>query len=379
MRDGSTSSSYGGDVVVYRSFAPRLDDEPPAFADALAVLDRLQHRLGLLLADDRVARRLARQSRRRTRETLLKRMADPAVVVRQRRRPYRDRPQATATDRAGHYTRLLDRLDAVKRPQDATALSRLHGALNGDHDPSWRKTQQLWGTDAAWIETPPAVKVPDLIDRVLHWAGHTEAPPAVVGSALAGEILAVQPFDEGNDHVAPFLLRLTLHQAGYAGADLIPLKETAVLDEEGAYVLAQALTTDDPSLWIGHCLENLQGAYEETVQAAEFAARLMDETNERQWRLAIWFRDRTKEDPSHPWRFREIHNVFVNVPPRTLKRDLSRLRELGVILMEGKLKSARYRYVGLPAQDPSPPHDDGPYAPSPARPARKSAAKKATR
>lgn len=337
-----------GVPIRYRSISAELEGPVPETVrrhlDALMGAELL---LCKRIKDDRVARRVVRRGRRRIEADLA---CDPPRKLQpgpRLRVPYRDMDPVTSTHQVACYQGLLDRIGDISLPAGAAGLALLHGRVLGDEgEAPWRQEDGSWGPEGVHIAAPPPDSVRPLVDQALAWAQRADAHPATVAAVLAGEILAIRPFETGNQRLAAFLVRLMLHRRDIAGAGFIPMRDHLSFHEDASLVvLVQTLAEGRPDAWINFVLARLQRAYQEVCAEAHLAGRLVDQTNERQWRLAAWFHDQQATGPDRWWRYREIQAAFPGVAPRTLKRDLSHLRQMDILEMRGKLKTSRYRFV----------------------------------
>lgn len=307
-----------------------------AVADLLAELDAQESALRQILADDRVATRLARQFRRAERDP---RAPSPPADARQTPPGLAD-----GNDRHGRFdlTEMVGRPELLKEipiPHDATTLAALHARLHRAPASEWRSVPAT-----GHLPHPDPAEIPSRVDGALDALHAHERHPLVASALALGEILAIRPFPRGNLRTARIVSRAIAFRGGYTFAAYVPWR-VGHERPEIERALRESIESADPLPWARRSLEEAREACKRILDQARYVARFVDELNERQWRIGQWFRDQSGESPDRTWRFREIQAAFPWIAPRTLKRDLARLRDLEILNMEGRLKSARYRYT----------------------------------
>lgn len=203
--------------------------------------------------------------------------------------------------------------------------------------------------EVIYVPTPPERVVPELqtaLDLL-----HGELPdddrdhhPLVRAFVFFHEFQGIHPFRDGNGRVGRALNTIILHRFGYPGIRYAFL-DYAFNEDRGPYydTLAEVERSDyDFTPWIAYMARTLRTAMEDAVERFVFRQRLPRTLNDRQTRLATWFGRMDHERPGRRLKFNDIHAANPTYAARTLRRDLGRLVDEGILVREGEKKGTKY-------------------------------------
>jgi Fic family protein len=259
-----------------------------------------------------------------------------------------DRPEEREILNYVAWNRGMDAWGMPASPEDVLALHRtlFTGVLRdaGEFKDTWNFIGRRPEFEVTFIPAAPERVRPEL-ENALQWLGNADEHPLIRVMVFFHEVQSIHPFRDGNGRTGRALTTLTLHRFGYAGvkyalvdyafnADRPPYYEHLALVERNDF---------DYTPWIRYMARVLRDAFEGAVHRFLFRDKLPSGLADRQVDVAEWFARHHRENPRRRVKFNDVHHAFPHVPDRTLKRDLARLRDAGVIEMQGERKAASYR------------------------------------
>lgn len=252
-----------------------------------------------------------------------------------------------------NYAEFMTSPAATRAPRTPGDVLRVHAALFRGvlrDAGEWKRTANFIGNPATrtviYVPSAPERVVPEL-RNALDWLHDARAVHPMLRALLFHhEFESIHPFRDGNGRAGRALTPMLLHEFGYAGSALAPI-DFLLYRHRAAYYRALALVErngfTDHTPWVEFTTGIVRDAYEEAVQSALFQGRLPPALPARQRQLAEWFAQLLQADPERRVKFNDVHHAFPSIPERTLKRDLSALRDAGVLEVEGVLKGTTYR------------------------------------
>lgn len=199
--------------------------------------------------------------------------------------------------------------------------------------------------EVVFVPAEPDRVRPELANA-LDWLEDADEHPLTRALVFFHEFQSIHPFRDGNGRLGRALLHIHLHAFGYPAIRYAFVDYLFNEDRDGYYEALRAADAGDLDAWLGFSSALLADAFEDARRRILLGSRLGGELNDRQLHVAEWFARLARSDPDRRVKFADVHASFPQVAKRTLKRDLARLRESGVIVMEGKAKGARYRWSG---------------------------------
>jgi len=185
------------------------------------------------------------------------------------------------------------------------------------------------------------------LENALGWFHEADEHPLVKVQVFFHELQSIHPFRDGNGRVGRAVATLQLHDLGYEGVRYALVDYEFNRDRDAYYEALSAVERQgfDYTPWIAYMSGVLRRTFEGALERLQFRDGLPDELDDRQVQLALWFAGVDSEDPGRTVKFADVHKAFPQVAERTLKRDLKRLREHDVLVLEGAGRGSRYRLV----------------------------------
>lgn len=252
-----------------------------------------------------------------------------------------------------NFAAFMEGLGARKAPRTPADVLAVHAALFRDlmdDAGAWKKKPNFIGRAAdrtvVYVPTPPE-RVEDELSAALRWVHEAETVHPVVRALLFHhEFESIHPFRDGNGRVGRALTPMILHEFGYHGIFLAPL-DHQIYKTRSAYYENLAIVEQngfrDHTPWLTYMLAALATSYADAVESLLFQRALPESLADRPRALAEWFARLSREEAARRVKFAEVRTAFVEVPERTLKRDLAALRDAGVLESTGQLKGTTYR------------------------------------
>jgi Fic family protein len=223
----------------------------------------------------------------------------------------------------------------------------------------WKTTLNFIGNrmtrEVIYVPARPERVVPEL-QTALDWLHDaTSVPPLVRAILFHHEFESIHPFRDGNGRTGRALTPMALHEFGYPGCALAPI-DFIIHRRRGEYYQNLALVErngfTDYTPWLAFMTSVVRTAYEEALGQMLFQKGLPATLSARQRLVAEWFGALNQEKPELRVKFNDVHHAFPQIAERTLKRDLTALRDAGVLEVEGVLKGTRYQLAAVNAFSP---------------------------
>ena len=252
-----------------------------------------------------------------------------------------------------NYIAFMASPQATLAPRTPDDIRLVHAALFRDvfkDAGEWKKRPNFIArrSDMAVVYVPTEPKrVEDELASALEWLhGATKHPPLVRALLFHHEFESIHPFRDGNGRAGRALTPMILHEFGYAGSAYAQIDYRIYKARDAYYenlARVERAKFEDYTSWLGFMLLILRDAYTEAVQTALFQRALPADLTERQRSIAEWFAMLHHEDAAKRVKFNDVHHAFPEIAERTLKRDLTNLRDAGILEVEGELKGTTYR------------------------------------
>ncbi len=339
---------------IFDTFEPHYTLEAGVVED-LRRIERADERLRSAVVDDMETRRLAEEALTRNAfgtasiegnplsleevESLLERGPTPEALHRPDEREI--------LNYVAHMKRLPDRT----LPTDADAVAALHGTLFDGvlRDAGRFKDQPNFIGDRSRMEVTfvPALphRVRPELDRAMAWFQDAAEHPLVRTAVLFHEFQGIHPFRDGNGRTGRALATHQLYVLGYPGVRVALIDYEFNADREGYFGALVEVEANgyDFTPWVRYWLGVVRRTFEGALDRFTFQRSLPAEFNDRQVRLAQWFARLAQDSPHRRVKFADVHAIHPTIPERTLRRDLTRLVEVGVLEVQGQLKGTTYR------------------------------------
>jgi|SRR5579862_173328 len=202
------------------------------------------------------------------------------------------------------------------------------------------KTQEI-------LYTPPApYDVPVLMTELVDWLQNERTiPPVLVAGIAQFELVHIHPFVDGNGRTARLLSTLCLYRSGYDFKKLFTISEYYDRNRQDYYHALQSVRNNnmDMTSWLEYFSKALETQMHEIQLKASHVMRLdvlvlQYKLSERQKQLLESLLIREKD-----FTIQEYESLCLGINRRSLQRDLSDLKEKGIITQEGSKKASRYR------------------------------------
>lgn len=253
-----------------------------------------------------------------------------------------------------NHVDLMQELQEQSAPQTVETLTRLHGRLFAGvlEDAGQLKEEPNFigerpSYEVRFIPARPERVQPEL-ENAFAWFQDADEHPLIKAQVFFHELQSIHPFRDGNGRVGRAVTTLQLHNLGYEGVRYALVDYEFNEDREGYYGALTAVERQgfDYTPWITYMSRILRLTFEGALERLHFREGLPETFNERQETTALWFARIDREEPGRQVRFADVHKAFPHIAERTLKRDLKRLREHDILVMEGAGRGTRYRLAG---------------------------------
>lgn len=252
-----------------------------------------------------------------------------------------------------NYADLMGKPVAKKAPRSPADVRAVHAALFRQVFPdagAWKKRPNFIGRRGdmrvVYVPTPPE-RVEKELASALDWLHDArEHHPLVRVMLFHHEFESIHPFRDGNGRTGRALTQMALRELGYAGCDFAPIDYQIYRTRAEYYdnlALVETNRFADHTPWIEYMLRIAREAYERGLELARFDRALPAGLPERQRRVAEWFAALRAEEPKRRVKFHDVHAAFPEIAERTLKRDLTALRDAGILDAEGERRGTSYR------------------------------------
>lgn len=329
-----------------------------AVHEALRAVERADEQLGAVTVDRREARRMVEEALTRNAygtasiegnpltledvEKLLERGEIPEAVHRPEEREILN------------HVAYMEELPDRSAPRTPSQILDLHAELfDGvlEDAGEFKQTPNFIGHrpsyEVRFIPAMPERVEPELANA-LDWFHDAEEHPLVRVMVFFHEFQSIHPFRDGNGRAGRAIATLQMHELGYEGVRYALVDYEFNEDREGYYEALAAVERQgfDYTPWIAYMSRILEKTFEGALERFHFREGLPDALNQRQVQVALWFASIDRREPGREVKFADVHKAFPHVAERTLKRDLKRLREHDVVVMEGQRRGARYHLAG---------------------------------
>jgi Fic family protein len=228
----------------------------------------------------------------------------------------------------------------------------VQGVRGGNVQPGQYRTVQNYVVNSATKEAiytpPPPGNVPELMRSLVKWLNETgETHPVLVSGIGQFELVHIHPFCDGNGRASRLLSTLCLYRNGYDFKKLFTISEYYDRDRPAFYKAIQDVRDHGMDLtgWLEFFVTGLAVQMKEVKDRGSQIIRLdvlvkkhgLNERQEKAVEFAI------KQGSLH---LNDYQEMVPDVDPRTLQRDLKKLMDLGIFVMKGHARSARYHLKG---------------------------------
>lgn len=239
-------------------------------------------------------------------------------------------------------------------PEDLDTILDLHRRLFDGvmfDRGQWKEKPNFVGRSdgvVTFIPAAPERVLPEL-QNAIHWVAHSSEHPLVRAIVFFHEFEGIHPFRDGNGRAGRALLTWMLHAYGYRGVRYALVDYSFNQAREDYYGhLARVEHEDyDFTSWIDYMTSVLEQTFEEALIRFELGHDV-PQLNNRQVRIAMWFRRLLRDVPKRRVKFGDVHEAFAHITRRTLQEDLKRLVAEGIIGRTGERKGTTY---GAPERD----------------------------
>ena len=184
----------------------------------------------------------------------------------------------------------------------------------------------------------PAAYVPQVVADLFQWLKETQTHPLVSSCVFHSEFEYIHPFSDGNGRTGRLWHSLLL-QRWNPLFEWLPV-ESLVAEHQFEYYDALGASQRE-----GDCtpfVEFMLGVILQTIESfdvEQINEQLNEQINERQRQIVSFLNQNPKAT---------IDGIAMSagVSAATVRRDLAKLRELGIVQREGSRKSGRWKVVG---------------------------------
>ena len=227
------------------------------------------------------------------------------------------------------------------RPASRADLLRAHGLLlHGLIDEAGqfrRGGVGIYRGEQLLHMAPPDSRVPQLVDDLLDWLGHTDLHPLIASCVFHYEFEFIHPFADGNGRMGRLWQTLILSQWRPVLAWL-PV-ETVIRDQQDAYyaALAAADHQAEATPFVEFMLRALQQALADAI-AAEGSEESSEESSEEMPLLRLL--------KAHPGLTAKQAAEQLGLSPRAVEKQLAALKAAGRLRRIGPNKGGHWQVVG---------------------------------
>lgn len=196
----------------------------------------------------------------------------------------------------------------------------------------------VFAGDALVHAGTPAAYVPQVMADLFLWLRETQTHPLISSCVFHSEFEYIHPFSDGNGRTGRLWHSLLLRQWNPL-FEWLPV-ESIVAEHQFEYYDALGATQQE-----GDCtlfVEFMLGVILQTIEALDVEQineQIYEQINERQRQIISYLRQ-------YPMATFDAIADAAGVSVATARRDLARLRELGVVQREGSRKSGHWKVMG---------------------------------
>lgn len=188
---------------------------------------------------------------------------------------------------------------------------------------------------------PPPRQIPPLIERLLKFINSPKEPFVPIRAILAHYTFEkIHPFLDGNGRVGRLLLQEVLEKGGYGMKGLVSIEEYLDKERNSYYRIFEESEKD-------------------VTSAIEFMLEAIADTSEKAKELVVTKQQATIEDTLLPRRAEILHIIkdqqlvafdsirrrFLKINERTLRYDIKKLTDMGLVQKLGTTKGVYYKPV----------------------------------
>lgn len=197
------------------------------------------------------------------------------------------------------------------------------------------------------IYTPPAAyDIPLFMAELVDWLQNERTiPPILVAGIAQFQLVHIHPFLDGNGRTARLLSTLCLYRSGYDFKKLFTISEYYDRNRQDYYKAIQSVRNNNTDMtgWLEYFSKALETQMHEIQLKGSHAMKLdvlvlRYKLSERQKQALEGLLERKEA-----FTIQDYELLCPGINRRSLQRDLSDLREKGLISQEGIKKATRYR------------------------------------
>ncbi len=262
---------------------------------------------------------------------------------------------------AGYYDTLQVILDNYKDLDlSERYIHQLHGILlrySGKDQSHKRKYKVLSnqvvanypdGTQRIIFRTTEPAMTDKEMEELLLWTNERfkkeDMHPVLIVAAFVYEFLSIHPYQDGNGRLSRLLTTLLLMRQGYGFVQYVSF-EHIIEERKDDYYRAlmdgqknRYKETEKIDKWVLFFMDCLVVLIQRLEMKYQQYSKLKKDLNERQQDVLLFIKKKKKVQIS------EVEEAFKQHSRNTLKKDLTRLVNEGMILKTGTLKGTRYHY-----------------------------------
>jgi len=192
---------------------------------------------------------------------------------------------------------------------------------------------------------PPPYDVQPLMAELVAWLNTvSDVHPVLVSGVAQFQLVHIHPFVDGNGRTSRLLSTLCLYRAGYDFKRLFSISEYYDRNRTGFYAALQSVRDSGMDLtgWLDYFVEGLATQMDEVTERGRWVIKadviaVKNGLNARQKALVLHLMEHPEAD------LQAFQAISLDVPRRTLQRDLQQAVAKGVLLASGATHRKRYR------------------------------------
>jgi Fic family protein len=234
-------------------------------------------------------------------------------------------------------------------PWSLETLTELHRALLTGVDPKARPGRLRLRESAIYSDrgqelfvTAPPVHIAEELESLLRWLNREASAlsPLVAGAVFFHEFESIHPFEEGNGRTGRVLFHAYLQNHGLVNAYRCGIEDQLLRRPELYYrVLSWTDSRGEYGVLVDYFTDAVLTAYEETT--AWYRERDILQTLDPLARLLLHraFLHRS------PFDLRSAHSWVPSRGEQTIRQNLRKLVDIGMLISEGNTRALRYRFA----------------------------------
>ncbi|MGF1638843.1 MAG: Fic family protein [Cyclobacteriaceae bacterium] len=204
------------------------------------------------------------------------------------------------------------------------------------------------GTQRIIFRTTEPAMTDKEMEELLLWTNERfkkeDMHPVLIVAAFVYEFLSIHPYQDGNGRLSRLLTTLLLMRQGYGFVQYVSF-EHIIEERKDDYYRAlidgqknRYKETEKIDKWVLFFMDCLVVLIQRLEMKYQQYSKLKKDLNERQQDVLLFIKKKKKVQIS------EVEEAFKQHSRNTLKKDLTRLVNEGMILKTGTLKGTRYHY-----------------------------------